>query len=229
VRRVAYKDKEKQKEAWRAARRRYLEKKKGMTKVVTGMTEDMTKDMTSMTEGMTKRDMTRYDLDMTGMTEDMTKQDMIQGMTRESVTPDTDDVTDDVTDEPELDPTVLYLAALSQRVDALAVEVTELKKVGSAIKIDSLVPVIKGMVEESLKEIEGRIVKLEKMVESLEDRVSKIEELLQEFQPGMGFKVGGYGGRHSSKGNGNGSPKFGKEEQVKGFKGKRYVFGIPIE
>jgi hypothetical protein len=159
--------------------------------------------------------MTRYDLDMTeGMAEGMT-QDMIQGMTRESVMPDTDDVTD----EPELDPTVLYLTVLSQRVDALAVEVIELKKIGSAIKIDSLMPILKGMVEEALKEIKGRIVKLEEVVESLETRVSKIEELLQDFQTGVnvGWKGGGHSSRHTSKDNGNGELLFSKSKHAAGI------------
>jgi len=94
----------------------------------------------------------------------------------------TENVTEDVTDEPELDPTVLYLTVLNQRVDALAAEITELKKVGSAIKIDSLMPVLKGMVEE--------------VVESLETRIGKVEELLQDLQPGqvVRSKGKGYGG-----------------------------------
>jgi len=146
-----------------------------------------------------------------------------------SVTAMDGSVTDDVTDEPELDPTVLYLTVLSQRVDALAAEIAELKKVGSAIKIDSLMPVLKGMVEEALKEIKGRIVKLEEVVESLETRVSKIEEMLQDFQAGMGLKIGGYGGRHSSKGNGNGELEFGKGRQAQGKLPKRYIFGRLVE
>ena len=141
------------------------------------------------------------------------------------------DLAEDVTDEPEFDPTVLYLTVLSQRVDALAAEVTELKKVGSAIKIDSLMPVLKGMVEEALKEIKDRIIRLEEAVESLEARVSKIEEILQECQFGVsvGLKGGVRSSRHSSRDNGNGELKFSKRKQVEGVPTERYVLGRLIK
>jgi hypothetical protein len=176
-----------------------------VTEKCEGVTASVTADVTAKDKLVTEN----VTLKLDGVTENVTATGGVV----------TENVTDDVTDEPELDPTVLYLTALSQRVDALAVEVTELKKVGSAIKIDSMVPVIKGMVEEGLKEIEGRIVKLEEMVESLEDRVSKIEELLQDFQTGIsvGWKGGGHSSRHTSKDNGNGELLFSKSKHAAGI------------
>jgi len=245
---MAYKDKEKQKEKVREMMRRYREKKKmGITQGITGITEE---GITEGITGITREGITRYNAGITeegitGITQGIT-QGITEGVTDNfGVTRDyvTNDVTEDVTlndtlidtltpdTEPELDPTVLYLTVLSQRVDALAAEVTELKKVGSAIKIDSLMPILKGMVEEALKEIKGRIVKLEEVVESLENRVSKIEELLQDFQTGVnvGWKGGGHSSRHTSKDNGNGELEFGKSRQAQGKLPKRYIFGRLVE